>query len=290
MRAIETVRLGKRYDNGVLAVSGLSLAVEAGEIYGFLGPNGAGKTTTVRLLNGSLNPTEGSSRVLGISSDAEEVRSSTATLTEQARLYDRLTVAENLRFFAAMYTNGETIGESRVEELLHRMRLWEKRDARVGTLSTGQGKRAQLARTLLHRPRIVFLDEPTSGLDPDASREVTVLIHELARESGTTIFLCTHNLALAERTCDRFGFIRRGTLVTEGRTAELIEAATTERVVTIATTAGTWEVPFKGPEDISNAVREALGKGQDILEVRRKRPTLEDVYFQHIGRAGNELA
>jgi ABC-2 type transport system ATP-binding protein len=290
MRAIETVGLGKRYATGVQAVSGLSLAIETGEIYGFLEPNGAGKTTTVRLLNGSLAPTEGHSRVLGVSSDDEEVRSATATLTEQARLYEKLSVAENLRFFAAMYETTPPIGEGRIEELLHRMHLWEKRDALVGTLSTGQRKRAQIARTIVHRPRIVFLDEPTSGLDPDAAREVTTLIRELARESGTTIFLCTHNLALAEKICDRFGFIRNGRLVAEGGTEELIEAATREKIATITTTRGEREIRFDTAADISRCIREVLDAGQDIVEVRRRRPTLEDVYFQHIGGTSHELA
>jgi len=284
MRAVETRGLGKRYPNGHVAVRDLDLAVEAGEIFGFLGPNGAGKTTTVRMLNGSLVPTSGESRVLGTASQDELIRRETGTLTEQAHMYEKLTVAENLRFFAAMYENGTTIGPSRIEELLHRMRLWEKRDARLGTLSTGQKKRAQIARTLLHSPRILFLDEPTSGLDPDAAAEVTGLIRELARESGTTVFLCTHNLALAEKACDRFGFINEGRLVAQGGREELIEAATRERRVTITTTNGDLVVPYAKEREISDAIRSALDEGRAILEVRRNRPTLEDVYFQHIGR------
>jgi ABC-2 type transport system ATP-binding protein len=290
MVVVETRGLCKRYGTGVEAVCDLSLTVEAGEIFGFLGPNGAGKTTTVRLLNGSLAPSSGTSRVLGTSSDDESVRGRTATLTEQARMYEKLTVVQNLRFFAEMYGGKEAIGEARIEELLHRMRLWEKRDAKLGTLSTGQKKRAQIARTLLHRPQILFLDEPTSGLDPDAAGEVTALIRELARESGTTVFLCTHNLALAERTCDRFGFIAKGRLVAEGRTEALIEAATTERTVTITTTRGDRVFPFDTVEDISRRIRSVLDEGLSIIEVRRNRPTLEDVYFQHIGRLHNELA
>jgi ABC-2 type transport system ATP-binding protein len=290
MVVVETRGLCKRYGNGVEAVCDLTLSVNAGEIFGFLGPNGAGKTTTVRLLNGSLAPSSGSSRVLGTSSDDESVRGSTATLTEQARMYEKLTVVENLRFFARMYGEKETIGDARIEELLHRMRLWEKRDAKLGTLSTGQKKRAQIARVLLHGPRILFLDEPTSGLDPDAASEVTALIRELARESGTTVFLCTHNLALAEKACDRFGFIAKGRLVAEGCTEALIEAATTEKTVTITTTRGALVLPFDSVEDISRRIRGALDEGRSIIEVRRNRPTLEDVYFQHIGRMHNELA
>jgi ABC-2 type transport system ATP-binding protein len=290
MLAVETEGLCKRYDNGVDAVCDLSLAVEAGEIFGFLGPNGAGKTTTVRLLNGSLAPSAGLSRVLGVDSQKEEVRAGTATLTEQARMYEQLTVAENLFFFAAMYGQPEATAGGRIDELLQRMKLWEKRDASLGTLSTGQRKRAQIARTLLHRPRILFLDEPTSGLDPDAAREVTGLIREVARESGTTVFLCTHNLALAEKTCDSFGFLKAGRLVAQGHTEELIEAATTERVVAVKTTSGVREFRYEREEDISRHLRGVLDQGLAVIEVSRKRPSLEDVYFQYIGRNGHGQA
>jgi len=295
MHAIEAHGLCKRYANGVEAVRDLDLAVDAGEIFGFLGPNGSGKTTTVRLLNGSLTPSAGTSRVLDAPSQADASRASTATLTEQAQMYERLSVVENLRFYAAMYDDADhrgadAIGEGRIDELLHRMRLWEKRDAKLGTLSTGQRKRAQLARTLLHRPKILFLDEPTSGLDPDAALEVTTLIRELARESATTVFLCTHNLAMAERVCDRFGFLKTGMLVAQGRTEELIRAATREHVVTIRTTQGARDYPFDRDEDITRRIREVLDQGLSILEVRRKLPTLEDVYFEHIGRTNHEPA
>lgn len=290
MIAVETHGLCKRFANGVEAVCDLSLAVPAGEIFGFLGPNGAGKTTTVRMLNGSLEPSSGESRLFGAKAADGSVRGTTATLTEQARMYERLTVAQNLQFFADMYGGRAAVGDERIEELLHRLRLWEKRDARLGTLSTGQRKRAQLARTLLHRPRILFLDEPTSGLDPDAAREVTELVRELAHESGTTVFLCTHNLPLAEKTCDRFGFISRGRLVAVGCTEELVEAATRERTVLIRTTTGDVVAPYGEAADISAALRKTLEAGRLVLEVRRNRPTLEDVYFSHLGRTTNELA
>jgi ABC-2 type transport system ATP-binding protein len=290
MHAIETEGLSKGYPGGVEAVRDLTLVVDAGEIFGFLGPNGAGKTTTVRLLNGSLLPSAGRSLILGMGSQDEGVRSATATLTEQARMYEKLSVAENLSFFAAMYGQDNGCSEHRIEELLHRMRLWEKRDAKLGTLSTGQRKRAQIARALLHRPRLLFLDEPTSGLDPEAAGEVTALIGELAREEGATVFLCTHNLPLAERTCDRFGFLSGGRLVAQGRTGELIEAATREKRVVITTTGGAREFPFERDEDISRHLRAVLDEGSVVLEVRRKRPSLEDVYFQHIGRTLHEHA
>jgi ABC-2 type transport system ATP-binding protein len=290
MPAIETEGLCKRYDNGVDAVCDVSLSVEAGEIFGFLGPNGAGKTTMVRLLNGSLSPTAGKSRILDMDSRDDEVRGRTATLTEQARMYENLTVVENLGFFADMYGLSSSERTERIDELLRRMRLQEKRDARLGTLSTGQRKRAQIARTLLHRPRIVFLDEPTSGLDPDAAGEVTGLIRDLARESGTTIFLCTHNLALAEKTCDRFGFLKKGRLVAQGSTEDLIQAAIKDRIVTVRTTSGFQEFGYERDEEISRHIRAVLDKGLSIVEVSRNRPSLEDVYFQHIGRNGHELA
>jgi ABC-2 type transport system ATP-binding protein len=283
--AIHADGLTKVFDGRIRAVSGLDLEVEEGTIFGFLGPNGAGKTTTIRLLNGTLTPSAGTSRVLGLESREEEIRRRTSTLAEEARMYEHMSVVENLRFFAAMYDLSPAEAEPRIRILLERMRLWDKGELKLGSFSTGMRKRVHLCRTLLHRPEIVFLDEPTSGLDPEAATQVTDLIQSLAREHGTTIFLCTHNLFLAERICDVFGFIRSGELVAVGSREELVRANTEKNQVEIRTDRGTERLEYGREEDIDGLVRRLQGEGKRIVEVRPLRPTLEEVYFRTIGRS-----
>jgi ABC-2 type transport system ATP-binding protein len=284
VNAIDAEGLTKVFDKRIRAVSGLTLHIEQGKIFGFLGPNGAGKTTTIRLLNGTLSPTAGSSRVLGFESQDQEIRRRTATLAEEAQMYEHMSVLDNLRFFAHMYDMQPAHAEARIRTLLERMNLWEKRELKLGSLSTGMKKRVYLCRTLLHRPEIIFLDEPTSGLDPEAATRVTELIRTLAREHETTIFLCTHNLFLAERICDRFGFIHSGELVGTGTREELIRAHTEQPRVEIRTDAGIERFEYREEAEIDALVRRLQGQGKRIVEVRPLRPTLEEVYFRTIGR------
>jgi ABC-2 type transport system ATP-binding protein len=289
MKAIQTERLTKVFPGGITAVEDLTLEVDQGQIFGLLGPNGAGKTTTLRLLNGTLLPSNGSSTVLGWDSRREEVRSHTATLAEEAKMYEHLSVMENLHFFARMYevTGGDA--EVRIRELLKRMRLWEKRDAKLGSFSTGMKKRVYLVRTLLHRPRILFLDEPTSGLDPEAAGQVTDLIRTLAREQGVSVFLCTHNLVLAERICNIFAFLREGRLQALGSKEQLLEATLEDKRVQVRTVSSTSVHPFAREEQIDRIIRNLQQEGQKIVEVRILRPSLEDVYFRTVGRREDEL-
>jgi ABC-2 type transport system ATP-binding protein len=289
MQAIQTDRLTKVFPGGITAVEDVTLQVEQGQIFGFLGPNGAGKTTTLRLLNGTLLPSSGSSSVLGRDSREEEVRSRTATLAEEAKMYEYMSVLQNLRFFARMYDLSAVDAEERIRELLERMRLWEKRGAKLGSFSTGMKKRIYLARTLLHRPEILFLDEPTSGLDPEAAGRVTDLIRTLAREQGVSVFLCTHNLVLAERICDIFALLREGKLRAMGSKEQLLESTLEEKRVRIRTVKTTSEHPFTREDEIDRIIRKLQGNGEKIVEVRILRPSLEDVYFRTVGRSEDEV-
>jgi ABC-2 type transport system ATP-binding protein len=151
-------------------------------------------------------------------------------------------------------------------------------------------KRVQLIRVLLHRPELIFLDEPTSGLDPDSSAQVTDLIRTLAKESGTTIFLCTHNLPLAERICDSFGFLSKGSLVIAGQKEQIIRSIVKEPKVTIRTTEGEQSFAYRQETDINRRIREVMDEGKTILDVYRERPTLEDAYFHYIGRDEHGMA
>jgi ABC-2 type transport system ATP-binding protein len=212
-----TKRFGER-----TALADVSFSVGWGEVFGFLGPNGAGKTTTVRTLGTLIAPTAGSAVVAGIPltpENAVAIRSRIAIMPEAPGLYPRLTVAENLEFFAGLYGLAD-VG-ARIEQALATVNLVERADDLCGSLSKGLKQRVAIARALLSDPRVLFLDEPTSGLDPVASREVHELIVAL-RQRGVTIFLTTHRLEEAERMCDRVAILNT-TLRTVGRPDQLRE-------------------------------------------------------------------
>ena len=244
--AITVEGLTKRFGERT-ALSDVSFSVGWGEVFGFLGPNGAGKTTTVRTLGTLIAPTGGSAVVAGLPltpENAVAIRSRIAIMPEAPGLYPRLTVAENLEFFAGLY--GLTDVRPRIERALATVNLVERSDDPCGSLSKGLKQRVAIARALLSDPRVLFLDEPTSGLDPVASREVHELIDAL-RERGVTIFLTTHRLEEAERMCDRVAILNT-TLRTVGRPDELRERlfAHSLAVTTVA--------PLDAPERVFAAV------------------------------------
>lgn len=207
----------------VMAVDHLTLEVYPGEVFGFLGHNGAGKTTTVRLLNGVLAPSAGTARVLGMSpvEEGPQLRQHTGVLTETPSLDERLTGLENLTIYADLYGVPPGDVAERVHTLLEMFELDERADEKVGGYSKGMKQRLALARALVHRPTLLFLDEPTSGLDPVATRRVHELITRLSQEEGSTVFMCTHNLAEAQKLCDRVAVLEHGRLVALGTPAEL---------------------------------------------------------------------
>lgn len=211
-----------RQFGATVAVDSLNLTIAPGEVFGFLGHNGAGKTTTVRLLNGVLAPTRGHARVLGLdpATDGARVRARTGVLTETPALDDRMTARAALRYFATVFGVPRAEVERRVNQLLESFDLAERADDKVGAFSKGMRQRLALARTLIHDPQIVFLDEPTAALDPVATREVHRMIEQLSR-SGRTVFLATHNLAEAERLCDRVAVLAHGRVLAAGSVREL---------------------------------------------------------------------
>ena len=217
--AIEVSHLTKVFGPRT-AVADVSFTVARGEVFGFLGPNGAGKTTTVRMLGTLIAPTSGSAVVAGISlgpARAAEIRQHISIMPEAPGLYRRLTVTENLDFFARLY--GLPRREQRIAEALAAVGLSDRAHDLTANLSKGLRQRAALARTLLNDPSGMFLDEPTSGLDPVAAHEVHGLIGTL-RDRGVTIFLTTHRLDEAQRLCDRVA-IMNTSLLTIGRPDEL---------------------------------------------------------------------
>ena len=212
-----------RHFKETIAVDNLSLEVHAGEIFGFLGHNGAGKTTTVRLLNGVIEPTSGSMRVLGLDPqvDGPALRLHTGVLTETPSLDDRLTAWEILSIYADLYGVPRKSVKPRIQELLDEFDLADRAREKVGGYSKGMKQRLALARALLHKPELLFLDEATSGLDPVSAHHVNELIERMARREGCTVFMATHNLVEAQRLCDRVAILEHGRLVALGTPTEL---------------------------------------------------------------------
>jgi len=218
---IETNDLSKHFDDFV-AVDGVTLRVEPGQILALLGQNGAGKTTTVRMLTALLNPTRGSARVNGydVVQQASSVRASVGVLTEQHGLYVRMTAQEYLDFFGEVYNLDAAARGRRKKYLLEYFGLAEVANKRVGEYSKGMRQKLALARALMHEPPVLLLDEPTSAMDPESARLVRDEIARL-KSSQRTIVICTHNLAEAEALADEIAIIYHGKILRNGTLAEL---------------------------------------------------------------------
>jgi ABC-2 type transport system ATP-binding protein len=218
---VETVGLTKRYGEH-LAVDGLDLRVRRGEIFGFLGPNGAGKTTTIRMLVGLVKPSAGSITVdgLDLASQPIEARARMAYLPDTPYLYDKLTGREFVHFVAGLYRVPPEQAARRTAELFPLFGLDDRADDLIDGYSHGMRQKAVMVAALVHDPKILFLDEPTVGLDPRSARLMRDIFRQLARR-GTTVFLSTHILEIAERMCDRIGIIDGGRLIALGTVPEL---------------------------------------------------------------------
>jgi ABC-2 type transport system ATP-binding protein len=296
---IKADKLSKRFGDH-LALASLDLDVAEGEVFGLLGPNGAGKTTALRLLTGLIAPTSGRAEIAGVpvTENADGVRARIGLLTETPGLYVRMDAIENLMFYARLYDVRDPM--AKIESLLKRLGLWERREEAAGAFSKGMRQKLALARALLHDPKVVFLDEPTSALDPASAKVVRELVSELKRE-GRTIVLCTHNLDEADRLSDRVGVLRRGRLVHVGTPRELRHRlyghATEVRVVGEAslyldavralgfageaTAEGSaLRVAIERPEEQNPAlVRALVTAGASVLSVTEENRALEDVYL-----------
>ena len=224
--SIKTSSLTKDFGS-VHAVRDLDLEIPVGTRFGFLGPNGAGKTTTVRMLSGLLKPTSGQASVFGMNvlTQQDEIKALTGMLPETPGLYSKLSAVEFLEFIGALNEVDEQRLYRRIDSLLAILGLEERQENLLESYSSGMKQKVLIAATLLHDPKLVFLDEPTSRLDPSASILVKDLILALARETGTTFFLCTHQTALAEDVCDMIGLLIDGRLVATGSPQEIVESA-----------------------------------------------------------------
>ena len=232
MSIIEVKNLVKRFGD-FTAVSGVSFSVPQGEIFAFLGPNGAGKTTTIKMLTTLLPATSGEILLDGKNPayDQNAARSTFGIVFQDPSLDDELTALENMEFHAVLYKVPKEVRAKRIEDLMNFVELWDRRSDLVKAFSGGMKRRLEIARGLLHHPKILFLDEPTTGLDPQTRNHVWSYIENLNKTEGITVFFTTHYIEEAEKAAKQVAIMDHGNIVTQGSPSELKEktsAATLE--------------------------------------------------------------
>jgi ABC-2 type transport system ATP-binding protein len=225
---IHVEKLLKRYGD-LVAVDGISFTVRSGEIFAFLGPNGAGKTTTIKMLTTLLKPTSGNITIDGLdpTRDSIGVRRRFGIVFQDPSLDNELTAVENLELHASLYAIPRAQRQDRIEQLLRLFELWERRNSVVKEFSGGMKRRLEIARGLLHTPKILFLDEPTLGLDPQTRNQLWTVVGKLNEQEGVTVFLTTHYMDEAERVAKRIAIIDHGRIVAEGSAEALKQQTST---------------------------------------------------------------
>ncbi len=299
-KAVEVESLVKRFGD-FEAVKGVSFEVGAAEVFGFLGPNGAGKSTTINMLCTLIKPSGGRARVAGhdVVSERDDVRRNIGLVFQDPTLDGYLTAAQNLKLHAELYGVPSGLVAPRMEQVMRMVGLWDRKDATVGTFSGGMRRRLEIARGLMHSPRVLFLDEPTIGLDPQTRRSIWAYIRELQEREEITIFMTTHYMDEAE-WCDRIAIMDKGEIVALD-TPETLKASIGTDRVTIqtddndATIAALNErfgvegkvsegaVSFGVPEGEQFVPRLFAELGLPIRGVSVSRPTLDDVFMSYTG-------
>lgn len=284
------------------AVKGVTFDVVEGEVFGFLGPNGAGKTTTISMLTTLLRPTSGQAWVNhhDVVTQRSEVRRSIGLVFQQTTLDETLTAEQNLRFHAYAYGVPSDVRERRMRELLSMVELWDRRRSKVRNFSGGMKRRLEIARGLLHHPRVLFLDEPTLGLDPQTRRRIWEYLAELRVRENLTIFLTTHYMDEAEQS-DRIAVIDHGRIVALDSPAGL-KSAVGGDMIAIATGDGhaageeirsryglspsvaDGTVSFQVPAGEAFLPEFVRGFSQPLEAIGLRRPTLDDVFLHVTGR------
>jgi ABC-2 type transport system ATP-binding protein len=298
--AVAVRGLAKRYDD-VEAVAGIDFDVLAGETFGFLGPNGAGKSTTIGMLCTLVRPTGGRATVAGhdVATERDDVRRNIGLVFQDTTLDGYLSAEQNLRLHAELYGVPRTVVGERMRQVMEMVGLWERRTSLVRTFSGGMKRRLEIARGLLHSPRVLFLDEPTVGLDPQTRSSIWGYIRELKQRENITIFLTTHYMDEAEY-CDRIAIMDRGKIIvldtpealkaSVGRDRVMIGtddddaaiAALRERFGLDATVAeGLVTVSVESGESFVPRLFAELGV--PIRSVSVSRPSLDDVFMSYTG-------
>ena len=297
--AIAATGLVKRYD-AVEAVRGINLAVGTGELFGFLGPNGAGKSTTIKILCTLVRPTEGTARVAGydVVRERGEVRRHIGLVFQETTLDDHLTAEQNLRFHADIYGMARTAVAARIGVVLEMVGLTERRGSLVRTFSGGMKRRLEIARGLLHCPRVLFLDEPTIGLDPESRASLWRYVDQLRAEEDITVFLTTHYMDEADR-CDRIAIVDEGRVGALDTPSALKASVGHDRVRLTTTDDDAAEALIRGRLDVETTreggsltilapdgeafVPRLFELGLTVRAVSVTRPTLDDVLLAYTG-------
>jgi len=307
MKAIQVKNLTKNF-NGIVAVDNITFDVDTGELFGLLGPNGAGKTTTINMLSTLLKKTSGSGTVAGfdISKNKDDVRRSIGVVFQEPALDTKLTGRENLEFHSMMYGIGKEDRKARIRDVLNLVDLAEKERVLVEKYSGGMKRRLEIARGLIHRPKVLFLDEPTLGLDAQTRRHIWDYIKRLNRETDVTIILTTHYMEEADFLCSRIAIMDQGkfvalgspsmlkdilggdvvTLEFEGRADELINLMESlEWIKTLTQYNGHLTLTLeKGERRIPELINLANKNDVKVTCVQLRKPSLEDVFLHYTGR------
>jgi ABC-2 type transport system ATP-binding protein len=304
---IKTENLTKKF-NGLTAVDNITLSVKKGEIFGFLGPNGAGKTTTIKMLTTLLNPTSGSATInnFNIIKDKNEVRQNIGIVFQEPALDTELTGEENLDYHARMYGLNKNKRKDRIDEVLQLVNLEDKKNVYVKNYSGGMKRRLEIARGLMHFPKVLFLDEPTLGLDSQTRRAIWDYIKKMNKQEETTIFLTTHYMDEADYLCNRVGIIDLGKILVIDSTSNLKKSVGND-VITLSCSNRDNLIdrldkePWiknskkhnsfitlgveKGEEKIPIIIEIAQSMGIKIKSISLRTPTLDDVFLSFTGRS-----
>jgi len=310
MRAIVTDGLTRKF-NGLTAVDHVNLQIKKGELFGLLGPNGAGKTTFIHMLCTILPPTEGTAKVAGfdIHRNPDSVRAAIGIVFQDPSLDNRLTGRENLDFHGRVYGMSKIQREKRIGEILKLVELEKRANTLVQTYSSGMRRRLEIARGLMHHPKIMFLDEPTLGLDPQTRRKIWEYIQMLNKQEGTTILLTTHYMDEAEYLCDRVGIIDYGKIIALDEPEKLKDQLEGDIVSLEVPQPKKYAEVFRGSKYVKEVkvvgdylhltvtgAEKTIPKLMDIVarrggkvrSVGLRSPTLEDVFIRYTGRGIRE--
>ena len=293
--AIKTEGLTKKFGQ-TLAVNKLDLEIEAGQFYGLLGPNGAGKSTTIHMLTTMTAATSGEAWIAGqqVSADPVAIRRTVGLVFQDSALDRTMSIDENLQFAAAMYNLAPDVANKRIDELLSVFGLQDKRKRKLVSLSGGQRRAVDIARGVLHKPKVLFLDEPTIGLDLPNRRSIWRFVEQLRRDEGMTVFLTTHYLEEAA-ACDHVDFFQQGQLQRGGKPQQLmqqlaayiLEVNTPNPENVIAQLTPIFGSPIREDEDLSfkisaddvdfHQLQQTLG--DSIASMQWRKPNLNDIYL-----------